>query len=89
MQRPPTPLGESLFGADRGRRIVLRGLVLTVLTLVPAFLLWRSGDPVWQTVLLTSIAFAKLAGRSRCGPRPGRSAGWGCSATPRWWVRSP
>ena len=62
MQRPPTPLGESLFGADRGRRIVLRGLVLTVLTLVPAYLLWRADDPAWQTVLFTSIAFAELAG---------------------------
>lgn len=62
MLRPPTPLRESLFGADRGRRILVRGAVLTVLTLVPAYLLWRSGDPAWQTVLFTSIAFAELAG---------------------------
>ncbi len=62
MHRPPTPLGESLFGTDRGRRILLRGAVLTVLTLVPALLLWRSGDGAWQTVLFTSIAFAELAG---------------------------
>jgi Ca2+-transporting ATPase len=32
MQRQPTPLGESLLGADRGRRIVRRGAGLTVLT---------------------------------------------------------
>lgn len=25
MRRPPTPLGESLLGSDRGRRIVMRG----------------------------------------------------------------
>ena len=62
MRRPPTPLGESLFGADRGRRIVLRGAALTVLTLVPAYLLWSAGEDAWQTVLFTSIAFAELAG---------------------------
>ncbi|MCU1693891.1 MAG: ATPase, P-type (transporting), superfamily, subfamily [Frankiales bacterium] len=62
MRRPPTPLGESLFGADRGRRVLLRGAVLTVLTLVPSYLLWRAHDPAWQTVLFTSIAFAELAG---------------------------
>jgi len=62
MRRPPTPLGESLLGADRGRRIVLRGAALTVLTLVPAYLLWDAGEDAWQTVLFTSIAFAELAG---------------------------
>ena len=62
MRRPPTPLGESLFGADRGRRIVVRGAALTVLTLVPAYLLWNADEDAWQTVLFTSIAFAELAG---------------------------
>ena len=62
MRRPPTPLGESLLGADRGRRILLRGAALTVLVLVPAYLLWSSGDDAWQTVLFISIAFAELAG---------------------------
>jgi Ca2+-transporting ATPase len=62
MRRPPTPLGESLFGADRGRRIVTRGAALTILTLVPAYLLWDAGEAAWQTVLFTSIAFAELAG---------------------------
>jgi P-type Ca2+ transporter type 2C len=62
MRRPPTPLGESLLGSDRGRRIVMRGLALTVLTLVPAYLIWHAGEDAWQTVLFTSIAFAELAG---------------------------
>ena len=62
MKRPPTPLGESLLGADRGRRILTRGAVLTLLVGVPAYLLWRAGDEAWQTVLFTSIAFAELAG---------------------------
>jgi len=62
MRRPPTPLGESLLGDDRGRRIILRGAALTVLTLVPAYLLWDAGEEAWQTVLFTSIAFAELAG---------------------------
>ena len=29
MQRPPTPLGESLLGSDRGLRILMRGAALT------------------------------------------------------------
>jgi Ca2+-transporting ATPase len=62
MQRPPTALGESLLGSDRGVRILRRGVVLTVLLLVPAFLLWDAGDEAWQSVLFTSIAFAELAG---------------------------
>ena len=35
MQRPPTALGESLLGSDRGRRIVTRGAALTVLDARP------------------------------------------------------
>ncbi|MBJ7522016.1 MAG: cation-translocating P-type ATPase [Solirubrobacteraceae bacterium] len=62
MKRPPTPLGESLLGSDRGRRIVTRGTLLLVLTFVPAYLLWNGGDDAWQSVLFTSIAFAELAG---------------------------
>jgi Ca2+-transporting ATPase len=62
MRRPPTPLGESLLGADRGWRILRRGAALTVLLLVPAFWLWDTGDEAWQSVLFTSIAFAELAG---------------------------
>jgi len=62
MRRPPTPLGESLLGSDRGLRILMRGAALTMLVGVPAYLLWDAGDDAWQTVLFTSIAFAELAG---------------------------
>ena len=49
MCRPPTPLGASLLGADRVRRILFRGGALTVLTLVPAYLLWSAGHDAWQS----------------------------------------
>jgi Ca2+-transporting ATPase len=62
MKRPPTPLGESLLGSDRGLRILMRGAALTLLVGVPAYLLWHAEDAAWQTVLFTSIAFAELAG---------------------------
>ena len=62
MGRPPTPRGESLLGEDRGRRILVRAAVLTLLTFVPAYLLWEAEDGAWQTVLFTSIALAELAG---------------------------
>ncbi len=61
MDRPPTALDESLLGSDRGRRILTRGAALTVLTIVPVYLLWNAGDDAWQTVLFTTIAFAELA----------------------------
>jgi P-type Ca2+ transporter type 2C len=62
MRRPPTPRGESLLGADGGRRILVRGAVLTALTFVPAYILWQVDEAAWQTLLFTSIAFAELAG---------------------------
>ncbi len=62
MGRPPTPVAASLLGADHGWRILTRGAALTVLVLVPAFLLWDAGNDAWQTVLFSSIAFAELAG---------------------------
>ena len=62
MQRPPTPRGESLLGADRGRRILVRGGLLTLLTFLPAYILWEADEAAWQTLLFTSIAFAELAG---------------------------
>jgi Ca2+-transporting ATPase len=62
MHRPPTPRLESLLGADRGRRILTRGALLTVLVFVPTYVLWQRDDAAWQTVLFTSIAFAELAG---------------------------
>ena len=61
MQRPPTPLGESLLGSDRGRRILTRGAALLVLVLIPTYVLWSVDDDAWQTVLFTTIAFAELA----------------------------
>jgi P-type Ca2+ transporter type 2C len=33
-----------------------------VLTFVPTYILWDTGDDAWQTLLFTSIAFAELAG---------------------------
>jgi Ca2+-transporting ATPase len=62
MHRPPTALGESLLGSDRGVRIARRGAVLTVLLFIPVYLLWDAGEDAWQTVLFTAIAFAELAG---------------------------
>jgi Ca2+-transporting ATPase len=62
MRRRPTPLAESLFGSDRGRALVRRGVALLILTLVPTWLLWDAGDAAWQSVLFTAIALAELAG---------------------------
>jgi Ca2+-transporting ATPase len=62
MRRPPTPRGESLLGVDRGRRILARGAILTLLTFIPTYILWDADEAAWQTLLFTSIAFAELAG---------------------------
>lgn len=62
-----TPLGESLLGADRGRRIVTRGAALTaalqVLLVTVPFLRDRLGlQPLtaFQWLLVTAIAVAYL-----------------------------
>ncbi len=62
LKQPPTPLTASLFGDDGGRAILRRGAALSVLVLLPTFVLWKTGDAAWQTVLFTSIAAAELAG---------------------------
>ncbi len=61
MKRPPRSATESIFGGGTTRFIAIFGLVLSVVTLVPGFLLWNSGDSTWQSVLFTVLIFGQLA----------------------------
>ena len=83
MQRRPTPLGESLLGADRGRRILTRGAVLTLLTFVPAY---ASGTPTTTPGRQCSSRRSRSPnwpGASPCDPSARRCAASGSSRTAR------
>ena len=62
MQRPPTPAGRACSAPTGAAASSSVAAILTLLTFVPAYVLWKADDAAWQTVLFTSIAFAELAG---------------------------
>jgi Ca2+-transporting ATPase len=61
MKRPPYSSTESVFGRGMPQFIVIFGIIMSLLALVPGYLLWRSGDPGWQTALFTTLVFTQLA----------------------------
>jgi len=60
MKRPPRSATESIFGGGTTQFIVIFGLVLSVVALVPGFLLESDGDDAWQSVLFTVLIFGQL-----------------------------
>lgn len=60
MLRKPRSATETIFGGGTTRFIAIFGVVLTVVTLVPGYLLWDSGDAQWQSVLFTVLIFGQL-----------------------------
>lgn len=60
MLRKPRSATETIFGGGTTRFIAIFGLVLSVVTLVPGYLLWDSGDTQWQSVLFTVLIFGQL-----------------------------
>jgi Ca2+-transporting ATPase len=60
MKRPPRSATESIFGGGTARFIAIFGLVLSVVALVPGYLLWDAGDDTWQSVLFTVLIFWQL-----------------------------
>lgn len=76
MARPPTPLGESLLGHDRGRAIVLRAAALTVLTLVPAYVLWDGGDEALADRAVGASVVLRMIGQQQMRMKRRRGADW-------------
>jgi P-type Ca2+ transporter type 2C len=61
MNRPPYSATESVFGRNMPQFIVVFGILMSLLALVPGYLLWRAGDPGWQTAIFTTLVFSQLA----------------------------
>ena len=60
MKRPPRSATESIFGGGTTQFIVIFGLILSVVALVPGFLLEMDGDVAWQSVVFTVLIFGQL-----------------------------
>ncbi|RPF46862.1 Ca2+-transporting ATPase [Thermodesulfitimonas autotrophica] len=61
MRRPPPKPQENIFAGGLGTHILWVGGLMTAICLGIGYWLWRSGNPAWQTVLFTTLAFAQLA----------------------------
>ncbi len=61
MKRRPYPPGESVFARGLGLHVLWVGVLMGALTLGVGYAYWRAGDPAWQTMVFTTLAFAQMA----------------------------
>jgi len=61
MQRHPHPPSESIFARGLGWHVLWVGTLMGALTLGVGYAGWRAGDPAWQTMVFTTLAFAQMA----------------------------
>jgi Ca2+-transporting ATPase len=68
MQRQPQDPRQGILAGGLGREIIWQGLLLGLINLAVAWWAWRSGQPEWRAVAMTTIVllqiFQALAGRS-------------------------
>jgi Ca2+-transporting ATPase len=60
MRRPPYHPNENIFGRGMGWHILWVGLVMGAVSLGVGYGLWSAGDPHWQTMVFTVLAFSQL-----------------------------
>ncbi len=61
MKRPPHHPNESVFSRGMGTDILWIGLLLGIVLISVANGYWRNGDPAWQTMVFTTLAFSRIA----------------------------
>ncbi|MEA5464322.1 cation-translocating P-type ATPase [Leptothoe sp. PORK10 BA2] len=61
MKRPPYRPNESIFSRGMGTDILWVGLLLGIVLILVAHTYWRGGDPAWQTMVFTTLAFSRIA----------------------------
>lgn len=61
MKRPPHHPNESVFSRGMGTDICWIGLLLGIVLISVANGYWRSGNPAWQTMVFTTLAFSRIA----------------------------
>ncbi len=60
MKRPPYPPQENIFSRGLGVHILWVGPLLALVTLVVAYLGWRSGSASWQTMAFTTLTLGQM-----------------------------
>jgi len=60
MKRPPYSSKESIFGRGLVAFVAVMGVVMSLVALGIGIWAFRSGDPAWQTLLLTTLTFSQL-----------------------------
>jgi Ca2+-transporting ATPase len=61
MSRPPRPPGESIFARGMGRQIFWVGMLMGLLSLGMGYELWHLRDPMWQTMVFTTLTLSQMA----------------------------
>ena len=61
MRRPPYPASESIFARGMGRHIAWVGLLMGLLSLGIGYWYWKANDPIWQTMIFTTLTFSQMA----------------------------
>jgi Ca2+-transporting ATPase len=60
MSRPPYAPNENIFSRGMGRFILWIGLLMGLISLATGYYYWRSGNPVWQTMLFTVLTLSQM-----------------------------
>jgi Ca2+-transporting ATPase len=60
MKRPPYSSNESIFGRGLVTFVAVMGVVMSLISLGVGLWAFRSGDPVWQTLLFTTLIFSQV-----------------------------
>ncbi|NEZ57940.1 calcium-translocating P-type ATPase, PMCA-type [Adonisia turfae] len=61
MERPPYHPNESIFSRGMGADILWIGLFLGLILILVAYDYQSSGNPAWQTMVFTTLAFSRIA----------------------------
>jgi P-type Ca2+ transporter type 2C len=61
MRRPPRSPRESIFADGMGRHVIWLGALMTLLATGVGYAYWRDGNPAWQTMVFTTLAFGQVA----------------------------
>jgi P-type Ca2+ transporter type 2C len=61
MRRSPYSPNENILGRGMGWHIVGMGISITILVLGIGYWYWQSGNASWQTMILTTLIFSRMA----------------------------
>ena len=60
MQRPPIPPKSGIFSDGVGGQILRTGFVIGIISIGIGVVAWADGNPRWQTMMFSGIAFAQV-----------------------------